>query len=114
MSMQNADGYIKIAATVPLSPGLLVTPTGALCVASTLKTHIGVSQENAIVGQLTTLLNPMGKNLKVQASLPINVGDPIYYAAAGQVTNVIGTNLQIGVAIDAATGAGSIIEVAFV
>lgn len=113
MSVQNIDGFIRLTAAATITPGLLVKADGTLCVAATTKTHAGVAQEAAVSGGLVTLLNPAGKNLTVRAAVAIAVGDGIYYAAGGQVTNVPGTNPQLGTAIDAGTGAGSIIEVAF-
>lgn len=114
MAVQNLDGTLKIAAGATLTPGLLVKADGTLCGVSTTKTHVGVSQENAVTGQLTTLINPAGKNLKVQANAAITAGAAVYYDANGTVGTTAASNTQLGVAIDAASGAGSIIEVAFV
>jgi len=113
MSVNNLDGAIKLAAGTTITPGLLVKPDGTLCGASTTKTHAGVSIENAVSGQLTTLINPAGKNMKVKANAAIAVGAAVYYDANGTVGTTAASNTQLGTAIDAATGAGSIIEVAF-
>jgi hypothetical protein len=115
MAVQNLDGYVKLAAGATITPGLLVKADGTLQNgASTTKTHVGVSIENADSGQLTTLINPAGKVVKLKTNAAIAVGAAVYYDANGTIGTTAASNTQIGVAIDAASGAGSLIEVSCV
>lgn len=113
MSVNNLDGFCRIVAAATIPVGVLVKPDGTLCAVSTTKTHAGVSNEAAVSGQLVTLINPSGKIVRVQASVAIAVGAAVYYAAAGQIGITSASNTQLGSALEAASGAGSIIAVAF-
>ncbi len=114
MSVSTLDGYIRIADGAVLTPYQLVKADGTLCAVSLTKNHAGVSIESAsAIGKLVTLVNPAGKYAKVIANVAIAAGAVVYYDASGTVGTTAASNTQLGVAIDAASGAGSIITVAF-
>jgi hypothetical protein len=114
MSVQTLDGYIRITAGAVLTPYVLVKPDGTLCAVSLTKIHAGVTTESASAsGKLVTLVNPVGRYVKVVANAAITAGAAVYYDANGTVGVTAASNTQLGVAIDAASGAGSIITVAF-
>lgn len=113
MAVQNFDGSIRIIAAATIVPYVLVKPDGTLCAVSLTKTHAGLSQENAVSTKLVTLVNPAGKVMKVTANAAFAVGAAVYYDANGTVGTTAASNTQVGVAIDAAAGAGSVVAVAF-
>ena len=114
MSVQNTDGSLTVVAAVAIAAYLLVKPDGNLQNgASVTKTHAGVSDNSVGIGALCTLINPAGKVRKVVANVLITVGAAVYYDANGRVGTTAASNTQLGVALEAASGAGSVIAVAF-
>ena len=115
MAVSTLDGYIRIPAGAVLPAYVLVTAAGVVVAgAQVTKVHVGLTQEIAsAVGKLVTLINPTGKYAKVLANAAFAAGAALYYDANGAVGTTATSNTQIGVAIDAATGAGSIVTVAF-
>ena len=111
MSVQQNAPNIAILTTVAVTKYKLVTPTGALCVVSTTRTHLGVTQEDqATVGLAVPVRMSHAGSCKVTAAVAFAVGALLYYDAAGQVGTTSASNTAIGVAMEAASGAGSIVE----
>ena len=112
MSIQQNAPNLAIAAGVALTRYLLVTQAGTLCGVSTTRTHIGVTQEDqATVGKTVTVRMPHAGTAKIKTNAAIAAGAAVYYDANGTIGTTSASNTQVGIAMEAASGAGSIIEV---
>jgi len=71
--------------------------------------EVGVSQARKVLDEPLTVRNPYGRTCKVEASAAILEGAAIEAAADGRVAPET-SGAHWGVALEAASGAGSIIE----
>lgn len=99
-------------ATAAITGGQLVTVAAAPAAADSV-TWVGVASRDVAVGQLVGVYCDAVQRLTAAGALP--TGTPVKCAAAGQVTAwVSGTDnydRYIGLTLEAATGAGSVIAV---
>lgn len=106
----NPGRGILASATIPAFR--LVDANGALCGANANRDMVGVSQEATASGALIPTRLMTAGTLKIAASGAIAKNAPVYKAANGQI-GTTNTNAQVGIALEAATAANDIIEVAF-
>jgi hypothetical protein len=80
--------------------------------ASTTRTHIGVAQDDqATVGGFVPIRMAHAGTAKVTANAAISAGALVFYDANGRIGTTSASNTAVGIALEAASGAGSVIEV---
>lgn len=114
MSAQNETGFRTFQATaVAIAKAVRVdlTAAGLVQAGAAALGSIGVTQEDvAASGYVTVRLWTSDGDQFVTASVNnIAKGDKLYPAASGQVTNVAGMLVALGVALEASTAVGDII-----
>lgn len=115
MSIQYDSSRGSILAGAALVANRLVKNDGTYCAVSTTRNDVGITQEaQATIGKPVTV-RKRGVNFsdKVEAAVAISAGAVVYYDANGRVGTTSASNTRLGVALTAASGAGSIIEVSF-
>ena len=112
MSIQQNAPNLSILTTVAVTRARLVSALGALCVVAAARNHIGVTQEDqATVGLPVTVRMPHAGTVRIEAAVAIAAGAAVYYDTLGRIGTTSASNTQVGIAMEAASGAGSIIEV---
>jgi hypothetical protein len=110
-SQTNAPNLVLDAASA-LAVYRLVTASGAYAGLDTARDWVGVSQQ--AVGAAGTanlpVRLPCAGSCKVVASEAIAKGDKLYKAASGKVSKTETGSVQVGVALEAASGDNSIFE----
>lgn len=89
----------------------------ALAVAGAAERGVGTLADTVLTGDLkaTVIPNSVGGCRKFVAAGAFAIGADIYGAASGKVDDAAGTaNVPIGIAMEAASGDGSIVEVMLV
>lgn len=104
-----ANGAIGAKIRVKLTAGSTTTPP-QVEIAGAGEQHIGVTEYAVATGGLVAVKGRVpGQIVEMMASEAIEVGDPIYGAAAGKVKDT-SDGSAIGYAIEAATANGDIIQ----
>lgn len=108
----DVDDAFTLTATATITGGQLVTGAGAPAGASAVN-WVGVAGNDAVSGQPFTCF--YGDAQRLTAAGALSAGAPVKAAANGQVTGyTTGTDnadTLVGVAMEAASGAGSVIFV---
>jgi hypothetical protein len=110
MSQQNSNPGMPLLASAALPAHRLVTAAGALCAADATKDFVGITQEAIANGAYGPVRFTSAGTAKMTASAAISAGAVVYKAASGKI-GTTNTNARVGIALEAATGDGSIIEV---
>jgi hypothetical protein len=111
MSTQTDAPNLAIVATGTVGRHTLVTAAGVVQNgASVTRTHVGIAQQDYVTGDVMQVRMPHAGSAKVVASVAIAVGALLYYAANGKVGTTATSNTAVGIALTAASGDGSIIE----
>jgi len=116
MSGQYVDGNTKsfLNGSSVIGQGLRVKlTTGALALAGATDAEIGVADRTLVASEHGAVrLRTSSGTTPMVADGAISNGAAVYTAASGQVSSTEGTGAyQIGIALEAATAAGDIIEV---
>lgn len=114
MPLSNLDASginVDLIANATLAEGERVTvnSSGKAIQASATQRHIGTIVRGGAAGDTVSVNTPAGVKFAVNAAVAIAVGDPLYPAASGRVTNVAGSapfDYPYGIALSAATVAG--------
>jgi Uncharacterized conserved protein (DUF2190) len=115
MSVQYDSSRGSILAGAALVANRLVKYDGTYCAVSTVRNHAGITQEaQPTTGKPVTVRKP-GCNFsdKVETAAAISAGAAVYYDTNGRIGTTSASNTQVGIALTAASGAGSVIEVLF-
>lgn len=100
----------NITAGGTITEHLLVKADGTLTAADANRDWIGSSLEPRTSGQSLPIRFASAGSHKLTAAAAISAGAIVYKAANGQI-GTTNTNARVGIALEAASGAGSIIEV---
>lgn len=110
MATQTNAPNVPIVASATIPAYTLVDGAGANTALNANRDWVGVAQEAATSGQTMPVRIAAAGTCKITASEAILVGDRLYKAASGRVSKTATSSVQVGVAITAASGAGSIFE----
>ena len=111
MSTQTDVPNLAIVATAAVGRYTVVTAAGAVQNgASVTRTHVGIAQQDYASGEVMQVRMPHAGSAKVVANAAIAVNALVYYDANGRVGTTAASNTAVGIALTAASGAGSIIE----
>lgn len=108
-SHDNPGMAIIVAQATPAY--LLITAFGTLCGLDAINNVIGSTTDTVAIGKPSPVRFSSAGTSIMTASIAIAIGDPVYKAAAGQITNVAAGSVQVGIALEAASAAGQFIEV---
>lgn len=112
MSIQQNTPNLRILAGGTVAKYAAVKADGtAQNGASTTRTHIGFAQNAAASGEQLDVRMTHAGTCKAIANAAITVGATVYYDANGRIGVTATSNTAIGIALTAASGAGSIIEI---
>jgi hypothetical protein len=120
MATQNDGPNLSLIASVAVVIGQLVkltaslvngVPSVALCAADATVDAIGVAVENqpTVNGRIAVRML-RGRTSKMLTNAAVTLGAIVYKDASGKI-GTTNTNARIGIALQAASGAGSLIEV---
>jgi hypothetical protein len=104
----NPGKTILASATLPAYR--LITAAGALCGADATADIVGVTQAPAVSGNYVETRFLSAGSCKLTASGAISANALVYKAASGKI-GTTNTNRLVGIALEAATADGDIIEV---
>lgn len=112
MATQTNAPNLSINAGASLVRWRFVKADGTYCGVSATRTHVGVTQEDqATSGSPVSVRMPQAGTLKVEAAGAIAAAAAVFYDTNGRVGTTSASNTQVGVALQAASGAGSMIEI---
>lgn len=111
MSTQTNNPGKAVTASATIASRRLVTLLGAYCGLSTTRDWVGVSQEPRVSGEQIPVRYAHAGTAVMTASEAIVAGDPVYKAASGKVSKTSTGSVQVGIALEAASGDGIEFEV---
>lgn len=110
MSVQTNNPSIAITAGEALAAYRLIQQDGTYADGDSTVDHIGVNQFAQASGEEASVRLLTAGTCKMTAAEAITAGATVYKAADGKV-GLTGANAVVGIAMEAASGDGSIIEV---
>lgn len=111
MAVQTNNPAIDRPLSATVAAHRLITAAGAQCALDDNRDWIGASQQAGDSGDRIGVRLPSAGTMKLEASEAISSGDRVYKAADGKISATSTSSIAVGIALEAASGAGSIIEI---
>lgn len=111
MAISHDNPGMAILAAQATAAYLLIKADGTLCALNATNDVIGSTTDAVASGKYAPVRFPSAGTSIMTSSVAIAIGDPVYKAALGTITNVAAGSTQVGIALEAASGANQFIEV---